>query len=50
MIRHVCLITVLALVGFGGAFLPVFNPIVEKLVEYKDAENTVQQGFLAYPV
>uniref|UniRef100_A0A8R1HS85 DLH domain-containing protein n=1 Tax=Caenorhabditis japonica TaxID=281687 RepID=A0A8R1HS85_CAEJA len=32
-----------------GAFPPIFNPIIERLVEYKDAENTVQQGFLAYP-
>ncbi|CAI2347193.1 unnamed protein product [Caenorhabditis sp. 36 PRJEB53466] len=41
-------ITVLCL-GFTGAIPPIFNPIVEKLVDYKDAENTVQQGFLAYP-
>ncbi|CAB3403746.1 unnamed protein product [Caenorhabditis bovis] len=27
----------------------VFNPIVERVVEYRDDTNTVQQGFLAYP-
>lgn len=42
------LLVFMALAGCGQATF--FNPIFEKLVEYKDAQNTVQQGFLAYPV
>ncbi|CAP27254.1 Protein CBG07103 [Caenorhabditis briggsae] len=32
-----------------ATFPPFFNPITEKLVEFKDPQNTVLQGFLAYP-
>ncbi|CAO4367920.1 unnamed protein product [Caenorhabditis nigoni] len=44
------LIFLLVLAGLAQAtFPPFFNPITEKLVEFKDPQNTVLQGFLAYP-